>query len=52
MLDQQVTCSDLALVSGRAVRSPSFGSDLRRTVVLGHVRLELLGVGSWRWLPS
>jgi hypothetical protein len=52
MLDQQVTRSDLAIVSGITVRPPCLGSDFRRTVVLSHESLELLGVGSWRRFPS
>lgn len=52
MLDQQVACSDLTTIPGIAVWSPSLGSDLRSTVVLSHVGLELLGIGSWRRFPS
>lgn len=52
MLDQQVTCSDLATVPSIAVGSSSIGSDFRSAVVLRHVSLELFGVGSWGRFPS
>lgn len=51
MFHQQVTCANLPAIAGMSVGS-TVGGDLRSAVVLSHVSLELLGVGSWRWLPS
>lgn len=48
MLDQKMCGSDLS-----AVPAPiCVGSDFRCRVMLGHVGLELLGVGALRGLPS
>jgi hypothetical protein len=52
MLDQEMSGADLAIVRRAAIRSAGIGSDLRRAMMLGHVCLELLRVGSWRGLPS
>ena len=49
MLNQQVACTDLA-ISALAIHR--LGFDLRSAVVLSHVALELLGIGSLRRLPS
>jgi hypothetical protein len=49
MLDKQMACADLASIQVTVGRSLD---QLGVTVVLGHVAFQLLGVGSWRRLPS
>jgi hypothetical protein len=49
MLNQQMTRPNLATVR---ITIQGIRSDFWCRVVLGHVGLELLGVGSWRGFPS
>lgn len=51
MLDQQVAGADLA-AAGVAVQAARVRGQLALAVVLGHVRLELLGVGARGRLPA
>lgn len=50
MLNKQMACANLA-ISTLTIRSTALRSDLRSAMVLSHVALELLSIGSWRWFP-
>lgn len=52
VLDEQVGSSDLSTISRASIGTAGIGPDLWSRVVLCHVGLELLSVGSRGWFPS
>jgi hypothetical protein len=51
MLNKQMACANLA-ISTLSIQGATVRFDLRKAVVLSHIALELLSIGSLRRLPS